>query len=80
MFLYIFINFIQPIQARTRNLSTGENVQKWTHFFLLFFPTCLSDEYDSAPSRKYLRPLLDVFACIVQDYIGRIFNKMHFET
>ena len=27
----------QPIQARTRNLSTGENVQKWTRYFLLLF-------------------------------------------
>ena len=26
--------------------------------------TCPSDEYDSAPSLKYSRPLLDVFACI----------------
>ena len=29
-----------------------------------FFPTRPSDEYDSAPSRKWSRPLLDVFACI----------------
>ena len=28
-------------------LSTGENVQKWTRFFLLSFPTRPSDEYDS---------------------------------
>ena len=28
------------------------------------FPTRPSDEYDSAPSPKYSRPLLDVFACI----------------
>ena len=28
--------YSQPIQARTRNLSTGENVQKWTSYFLLF--------------------------------------------
>ena len=47
-----------PIQARTRNLSSGENVQKWTRYFLLFFLTRPSDEYDSAPSRKYSRPLL----------------------
>ena len=32
--------------------------------FSSFFPTRPSDEYDSAPSRKYSRPLLDVFACI----------------
>ena len=31
----------------TRNLSTGENVQKWTRYFLLFFPTRPSDEYDA---------------------------------
>ena len=54
----------KPIQARTRNLSAGENVQKWTRYFLLFFPTRPSDEYDSASCRKYSRPLLDVFACI----------------
>ena len=50
--------------TRTGKLSTGENVQKWTRFSLLFFPTVPSDEYDSAPSRNYLRPLLDVSACI----------------
>ena len=44
--------------------DTGENVQKWTRYFLLFFSTRSSDEYDSAPSRKYSRPLLDFFACI----------------
>ena len=32
--------------------------------FFSFFPTLSSDEYDSAPSRKYSRTLLDVFACI----------------
>ena len=32
--------------------------------FFFFFPTRPSDEYDSAPSQKYSRPLLDVFACI----------------
>ena len=48
-------------------MSTGENVHKWTRYFLLFFPTLLSDEYDSAPSRKYSRPFLEVFACIGQD-------------
>ena len=35
-------------------------IQTWTDFF----PTRPSDEYDSAPSRKYSRPLLDVFAFI----------------
>ena len=34
-----------------------------------FFPTRPSDEYDSAPSRKYTRPLLDVFACIGQVFL-----------
>ena len=33
-------------------------------YFSSFFPTHPSDEVDSAPSRKYSRPLLDVFACI----------------
>ena len=37
------------MQARTRNLSTGEFGQKWTRYFILFFPTRPSDEYDSAP-------------------------------
>ena len=35
----------KPIQARTRDLSTGENVQKWTRYFLLFFRTRPSDNY-----------------------------------
>ena len=35
-----------------------------TLFSSPFFPTPPSDEYDSAPSRKYSRPLLDVLACI----------------
>ena len=30
----------------------------------LFFPTRPSDEYDSAPRRKYSRSLFEVFACI----------------
>ena len=33
--------------------------------YLLFeFPLRPSDEYDSAPSRKYSRSILNVFACI----------------
>ena len=32
--------------------------------FFSFFPTRPSDEYDSAPSRKYSRPLWCKFACI----------------
>ena len=35
-----------------------------TLFSSFFFATRPSDEYDSAPSRKYSRQLLDVFACI----------------
>ena len=35
-----------------------------TLFSSLVFPTRPSKEYDSAPSRKYSRPLLDVFSCI----------------
>ena len=34
------------------------------HAIFFFFPTRPSDECDSAPSRKYSRPLLDNFACI----------------
>ena len=34
------------------------------HAIFLFFLARPSDEYDSAPSRKYSRLLLDVFACI----------------
>ena len=33
-------------------------------FFLPFFPTRMSDDYDSAPSRKYSRSLWCKFACI----------------
>ena len=53
--------------------DTGEN-SKLVHmrkrpkvdtlFSSLFFPTRSSDEYDPTPSRKYSRPLLDVFAFI----------------
>ena len=34
------------------NVSVAENVQKWTRYFLLFFPTRPSDEYDSTPVEK----------------------------
>ena len=51
-------------QLKSSLTDTGEKVQKWTRYFLLFFPTRPSDEYDSARGRKYSRPLLDVFACI----------------
>ena len=34
---------VYPIQARTRNLSIGENVKTWTRYFLFFFPTRPSD-------------------------------------
>ena len=50
-----------------RGLETfpqAKTLQKWTRYFLLFFPTRPSDEYDSGLSRKYSRPLLDIFACI----------------
>ena len=43
-------------------------------YFLLFFPTRPSDEYDSAPSRKYSRPLLDVFACIEKKIVSYTFK------
>ena len=35
-----------------------------TTCFLLFFTTRSCDKYDSAPTRKKSRPLLNVFACI----------------
>ena len=38
--------------------------QSGREYCLNFSPTRPSDEYDSAPSRKYSRPLLDVFTCI----------------
>ena len=60
-FLFLFFALTDTGEG---NLSTGENVKKWTRFFLHFFPTRPSDEYDSAPSQKYSRPLLDAFACI----------------
>ena len=68
----------KPIQAMTRNLSTGENVQKWTRYIILFFSTRPSDEYDSAPSRKYSR-FLDVFPVMVNQYDKKyvFINKTH---
>ena len=42
-------------QAKTSNSG---------HAFFFFFPTRPSDEHDSAPSQKYSRPLMEVFACI----------------
>ena len=61
-------------------MSTGENVQKWTRYFLLLFPTRPSNEYDSAPSRKYSRPLLDVFACINNICINNMFFPIIYKT
>ena len=48
--------------------DTGDNFQKWTQrhhaIFFSFFPTRPSDEYDSAPSRKYSRQILNVLPSI----------------
>ena len=52
--------------------DTGEDsklVHRWKRakvdtLFSTFFPPRPSDEYESAPSRKYSLLLLDVFACI----------------
>ena len=52
-----------PIQARTRNLSTGEYVQKWTRYFLLFFLTV------------NLRKILQ-YNRIVKIWSWKIFNKL----
>ena len=38
---YYYLILYLPIQARTRDLSTGENVQKWTRYLLLFFFRCV---------------------------------------
>ena len=53
----------------TRQVSSSFLVHKQKRpkmdtLFSSFFPTRPSDEYDTAPSRKYSRPLLDDFACI----------------
>ena len=65
--LYNFFNFslfrqglyiekkLSIINYITRNLFIGEKVQKWTHYFLLLFPTRPSDEYDSQRRVKNTR-------------------------
>ena len=55
-----------------RLTDTGEDMKsvhrrkrsKVDTLFSSFFPKRSSDEYDSAPSRKYSRSLLNVFVCI----------------
>ena len=67
--LYLFEIEISLIFNLT---DTGEDLKlvhrpkrpKVDTLFSSIFPTRPSDEYDSATSRKYSRPLLDVFACI----------------
>ena len=46
--------------------ETFINERSATALFSSFFQTRSSREYDSAPGRKYSRPLLDIFACIVK--------------
>ena len=69
-------------------MSTGEIVHKWTRYFHLFFPTRPSDEFDSAPSRKYSRPLfgrfrlyrLSVWKCKALQLFGFFFFHSEFEN
>ena len=75
---FLIKNFLKSydmthIQMTNRLTDTGDG-PKLVHrrkrskvdasIFFSFFPTRSSDENGSAPSRKYSRPLLDVFACI----------------
>ena len=68
----VSLNFYWKVQCYWRLTDTGK-VSKIVHRriwpkvdanIFIFFPARPSDEYDSAPSRKYSRPLLDVFAFI----------------
>ena len=68
---YIILYYI--VNGGTEFLTDTDEDWKLVHsrkrpevdtLFSSVFPTRPSDEYDSAPSRKYSRPLLDVFACI----------------
>ena len=47
--------------------------QNGREYFLLFFPTRPSDEYDSTPSRKYSRSFF------VQIRLYRLKQKFHFD-
>ena len=58
---------IESFNRYKRGLETCQQAnlhQSGRECFLLFFPTPPSDEYGSAPSRKYSRPLWCKFACI----------------
>ena len=58
------INEITRVQNICLKRRTGLKLENFERlYFLRFFSTRPSDEYDSAPSRKYARPLLDVFTC-----------------
>ena len=60
-----FVEKFKPFNRYNRGLETcpQEKTSKRGRAILFsFFSTCPSDEYDSAPSRKYSHPLLDVFA------------------
>ena len=63
----IFLNFwpIMTFNRYRRELETcpQPNWPKVDASIFFFFPMRPSDEYDSAPSQKLSRPLLDVFAC-----------------
>ena len=52
------------ITGEDSKLVHRRNRPKVDTLFSSLFSDAPSDEYDSAPSRKYSRPLLDVFACI----------------
>ena len=69
---YIVYSFRKDNPPALKLTNTGED-SKLVHrriwpkvdaLFSSFFATRPSDEYDSAPSREYSRPLLNVFACI----------------
>ena len=61
-FLFLFFCFNRYRRGKLVHRRKCQKVD--TLFSSLFFPTRPSDDYDSAPSRKCSRPLLDVFACI----------------
>ena len=59
---FVILNFNR--YRRGLETCTQAKRSKSGHAILFSFLTRPSDEYNSAPSRKYSRPLLDVFACI----------------
>ena len=58
-----FFNYLTDT-GEARDLSTGENVQKWTRYFLLFFRRVRATSMTQRLVENTCVHFLDVFACI----------------